>query len=60
MTAADEILADTNTHIASLTYHVAAGTAWYAGHKTDDVTRLIEAPTWGRAIWRPGTSSTTN
>ena len=47
ITAADEILADTNTHIASLTYHVAAGTAWYAGHKTDDVTRLIEAADMG-------------
>lgn len=42
-TAIDEILADTNTHIASLTYHVAAGTAWYAGHIVDDDTNLSTA-----------------
>jgi hypothetical protein len=37
-TAVDEILADCNTHIASLTYHVAAGTAFVAGHKAADTT----------------------
>jgi hypothetical protein len=42
-TAADEILADTNTHIASLTYHIAAGTAWVAGHLVDDDTNLSTA-----------------
>lgn len=42
-TAADEILADTNTHIASLTYHVAAGEAWVAGHLVDDSTNLSTA-----------------
>lgn len=46
-TALDEILADTNTHIASLTYHVAAGAAWYAGHIVDDDTNLIEAADMG-------------
>ena len=46
-TAADEILADTNTHIANLTYHVAAGGAWYAGHIVDDDTNLIEAAAMG-------------
>lgn len=42
-TAIDEILADSNTHIASLTYHVAAGDAWYAGHIEDDATNLSTA-----------------
>jgi hypothetical protein len=42
-TLVDEALADTNTHIASLTYHVAAGAAWYAGHVTDDVTNTSTA-----------------
>jgi len=42
-TAADEILADTNTHIASLTYHVAAGVSWAAGHLEDDATNLATA-----------------
>jgi hypothetical protein len=37
-TLADELLADANTHIASTTYHVAAGGAWVAGHITDDTT----------------------
>ena len=42
-TLADELLADANTHIASLTYHVAAGTVWYAGHIEDDATNLSTA-----------------
>ncbi|MEN6426103.1 MAG: hypothetical protein ABFE13_12110 [Phycisphaerales bacterium] len=42
-TAIDEILADTNTHIASTTYHAAAGTAWVAGHLVDDDTNLSTA-----------------
>jgi hypothetical protein len=39
-TAIDEILADVNTHIASLTYHVAAGTAWISGHKETDAANV--------------------
>jgi len=39
-TLADEILADANTHIASEVYHVAAGTAWVAGHIEDDATNI--------------------
>lgn len=42
-TAIDEILADTNTHIASLTYHLATGAAWVAGHLVDDSTNLSTA-----------------
>lgn len=42
-TAIDEILADTNTHIASLTYHVAAGAAWISGHKETDPTNITGA-----------------
>ena len=42
-TLADEILADANTHMASLTYHVAADTVWYAGHIEDDATNLATA-----------------
>ena len=42
-TAADEILADSNTHIANLSYHQAAADAWYAGHIEDDATNLSTA-----------------
>ncbi|MGB7545589.1 MAG: hypothetical protein WBL92_08330, partial [Methanothrix sp.] len=43
ITAADEMYGEINTHIASLTYHVAAGTAFIEGHKVSDETNLSTA-----------------
>ena len=40
-TLVDELLADAAAHIASTTYHVAAGTAIVPGHKTDDTTNVL-------------------
>lgn len=40
-TLVDELLADVAAHLASTTYHVAAGTAIVPGHKTDDTTNVI-------------------
>jgi hypothetical protein len=46
-TSIDEGLADINAHIASTVYHLAAGPVWYAAHKEDDATNLIEAADMG-------------
>jgi hypothetical protein len=46
-TAVDELLADCNLHIASLTYHIAAGTAFYSGHKATDATNTTGAADMG-------------
>jgi hypothetical protein len=43
ITAADEILADCNTHIASTVYHLAAGTAFYHCHKAADATNTSDS-----------------
>lgn len=42
-TAADEIIADCNTHIASTAYHVAAGAVIYPCHKAVDATNTTAA-----------------
>jgi len=47
ITAADEILADVNTHIASTAYHLAAGTAFVSGHKATDATNTSTAAAMG-------------
>ena len=45
--AADEIMADCNTHIANLAYHVAAGTAFWDGHLATDATNTTAAADMG-------------
>jgi hypothetical protein len=46
-TAVDEIMADCNTHIANLTYHVAAGAAFWDGHLATDATNTTGAADMG-------------